>query len=111
MSADEKYYDLPRIRWISALLISFFAPILSIMLFRGMEEPKMFMQGNWWLSWVAIAVYCLICVSYYNVDPISSARKDALIPAKRHAFLLLVAVPPTVILYELFLSNDALTYP
>ena len=47
----------------------------------------------------------VIMVLAYSISFTMSSRHDALIPAKRHAYVLVFTIPPMVFLYELFLSN------
>ena len=59
---------------------------------------------------MAASVYTVVVFVVYNINFETSCRKDALIPSKRHSHYLLLFIPPAVVLYELFLSNDALRY-
>ena len=110
MSHEEKLTDLPKVRWLAAAFVSVICPIASFLFYSVQDMPARMLDGNWWLSWTAMGTYVLISLLFYNVSFETSSRKDALIPTKRHSVFLLLTVPPVVIVYELFLSLDALGY-
>jgi len=112
MTLEEKIYDLPRLRWITAVLIVVFTPFLAILIHKTTETTvKAFScNSSWWLVWVAASAYSILLVIVYNVTLDTSSRKDALIPTKRHSHVLLLFIPPIAVIHELFLSNDALRY-
>lgn len=107
-------YDLPRVRWVAAALVTLMAPLISFILLwvstvdSEDSVSRGLLAGNWWLSWLAAAIYTFVLILFYNVDLVTSSRKDALVPAKRHSSALLIALPPVVIVYELWLSSAAL---
>jgi len=102
--------ELASIRWIASTLITLLCPVVSILIYHTDKDSKekMLHGSNWWLGWLSAAVYTMLCFILYTVFVETSSRKDALIPTKRHSVYLLMIVPPTVILYELFLSHDAI---
>jgi len=108
LTHEEKIHNLPRVKWVSAFFVSSISSFLALILHQMSDAPAKLLTNTWWLSWISAAAYMVICLIFYNVILETSCRKDALIPAKRHSAALLCVVPPVVILYQIFLSNEAL---
>ena len=94
---------MPRIRVFASLILMTISPAIAMLLNATFNQA--FLTFGSWLGWVGIVVTVLIMVQSYVVSFRLSSRNDALVPAKRHAYVLLFTIPPMVFLYEFLLSN------
>ena len=99
MSFEQKTYDFRRIRLFTAMVLVAVAPVIALFLSQAEDtQQKMIALGTNWITWLALTVYSLVTVLYYVVFTDSGARIDALIPTKRHAYMLLVMLPIAIML-------------
>ena len=99
MSFEQKAYDFRRIRLFTAMVLVAVAPVISLFLSQAEDmQQKMIALGNSSITWIALVVYSLVTVLYYVVFTDSGSRRDALIPTKRHSYMLLIMLPIAIIL-------------
>ena len=103
LSHDQKMTDLTKIRWFASLTVASVAPIAALILNRSHSYKIWAVTDR--VSWVCTAGYVLIILCFYVFGLDSKGRKDALIPAKRHAYYLFFTIPPMIFVYEVFFSR------